>query len=65
MTVIYILIALIVGWAGGYISNSFITGNKRDEELAEAYEHGKEYERMRITQAIEDRFGCSISDNCE
>lgn len=48
MNAIIIGIVLVVGFVIGYITNTFLTTNKHDEELALAFERGKDFERMRI-----------------
>ena len=54
MNFIFIGIALVVGFAIGYIANTFLTSNKHDEELALAFERGKDFERMSKTKVIDD-----------
>ena len=52
-----LIIMFVIGWLVGYISNSLITSNIRSEEIAAAFERGKTFERMRISKAIDEKFG--------
>ena len=49
MNIILICTALVVGWISGYASNAIFSSNKHAEEIALAFERGKDYERMRNT----------------
>lgn len=54
MNVILMLGIFIIGSVSGYALSGLLSANRHTEELEQAYENGKKFERMRITQVIDN-----------
>ena len=54
MNTLIIIGAIMLGFIFGYISNALLTINTHNEELANAFENGKAFERMRAANVLED-----------
>lgn len=55
MTVILTIVIFILGICIGYVLNGLFSINTRNEEIDDAFKRGREYERMCITQTLEDQ----------
>ena len=56
MHIIQLIIMYILGVVSGGVAIGIFADGKRQDELAEAFEKGKDYERMRISDGVDDIF---------